>query len=264
MQGITENKRAVLNIDFNCDLAQSWGVYKNNDEEKLLDYVSSVNISAGLHAGEPLSIRKALLKAKEKNLAIGAHIGFPDIQGFGNREMKLEDEELEAIIVYQLGAIKTFAKAYNLEIEHVRPHGAMYKKAIEDFDFSLKIAKAIKKVDKWLIYYGGVCENLDRVESEANIRVAREIVLNMPFDIDGKMILDKTEITNIDFCIQRLEKLLKNSDVKTIDGSYVNVKFDTIHFNSKSNISLELAKRANAIIKPHAVNYNNAIETGWI
>src|SRR5574344_1890286 len=128
MQNVLE-KKEIKNIDFNCDLAQSFGIYKNNAEFELLDYVSSVNISCGFHAGDPMTIKNALLKAKEKKVVIGAHIGFDDIQGFGYREMNLSEDELETLVIYQVGAIMSFAKAYGIEIEHVRPHGAMYRQA---------------------------------------------------------------------------------------------------------------------------------------
>ena len=95
MQEVLE-KKLLKSLDFNCDLAQSFGVYKNEAEFELLDYVSSVNISTGFHAGDPIAIKAALLAAKEKNVVIGAHIGFDDIQGFGSRAMILtEDEEFE-------------------------------------------------------------------------------------------------------------------------------------------------------------------------
>ena len=145
MQNVLE-KKAIKNIDFNCDLAQSFGIYKNSSEARLLDYVSSVNISCGFHAGDPLTIKEALLQAKEKNIVVGAHIGFDDIQGFGYRQMDLDAEELEALVMYQVGALMTFAKAYGMEIEHVRPHGALYRQASEDLEVSRTIAKAIKKM----------------------------------------------------------------------------------------------------------------------
>ena len=155
MQEVIERK-PIKNIDFNCDLAQAYGIYKNIQEYELLDYVSSVNISCGFHAGDPVTIKEAMLKAKEKNVAIGAHIGFNDIQGFGYRPVELKEDELEALVVYQVGAIMSFAKAYGLSIEHVRPHGAMYKMAGEDFTFSTNIAKAIKKCSDWLVYVAPV------------------------------------------------------------------------------------------------------------
>ena len=97
----TFEKRKIENIDFNIDLAQSYGMYKNSNEYSLLDYASSVNISCGFHSGDPMAIREALLKAKEKNVVVGAHIGFHDIQGFGYRQMVLSEDEIEALVVYQ-------------------------------------------------------------------------------------------------------------------------------------------------------------------
>ena len=102
------------NIDYNIDAAQGYGYFKNNIETELLDYVSSVNISCGFHAGDPVAIKDALLKAKEKNLAIGAHIGFNDIQGFGYRPVELKEDELETLVVYQVGAIMSFAKVQRI------------------------------------------------------------------------------------------------------------------------------------------------------
>ena len=162
MQEVLE-KKSIKNIDFNCDLAQAYGIYKNNTELELLDYVSSVNISCGFHAGDPVTIKEALLAAKEKNVVIGAHIGFNDIQGFGYRPVELKEDELEALVVYQIGALMSFAKAYGVTIEHVRPHGAMYKMAEADFTFSCAIAKAIKKCSDWLVYYAPVGDITEKV-----------------------------------------------------------------------------------------------------
>ena len=171
-------------IDFNIDLAQGFGFFKNEKEEELLDYVSSVNISCGFHAGDPLLIREFLLKCKEKNITIGAHIGFNDIQGLGYRPMELSEEETEAIVLYQIGALASFAKSYGMTIDHVRPHGAMYKLASENLNFSITIANAIKKFDKWLVYTGLDNEILDNVAEETNIIVNRELFIDKFYNTD--------------------------------------------------------------------------------
>ena len=264
MQNFVETKRTLQAVDFNCDIAQGWGVFQNSNESKFLDYVSSVNIACGLHTGDPIGIKRAFEELKDRNIAIGAHIGFPDISGFGNRAMNLSEEEIEAIVLYQLGALMSFADVYNVKIEHVRPHGAMYKMAVSSFEFSLSVAKAIKKAGEWLIYVGAAGENLDRVKEEANITVAREVDLMLPYNPDGSAIYDKTEITNIEFCMKRLEKLLKNGDIKAIDSTYVHIPFDTIHFSTISNTSLELIKQAYQYAQPAPVNYNNAYNLGWV
>ena len=166
-------------IDFNIDAAQGYGVYKNDKETELLKYVSSVYISCGFHAGDPLLIREYLLKCKENNLTIGAHIGFNDIAGLGYRPMELSSEEIEAIVLYQVGALASFAKSYNLTIDSVRPHGAMYKLASENFEFSLAIAKAIQKFDKWLNYTCLDNEILEKVSNKSLVLLAfLRILLN--------------------------------------------------------------------------------------
>ena len=122
-------------------MAQEFGVYKNEEAYEIAKFMSSVNISAGFHAGDAIAIKNALNFVKENNLAIGAHIGYQDISGFGRRTMELNEEEIEATVIYQVGAISSFAKTMGLEIEHVRCHGAMNDKLANDRDFALSVAR---------------------------------------------------------------------------------------------------------------------------
>ena len=263
MQNTLERK-TIKNIDFNCDLAQSFGIYKNSSEARLLDYVSSVNISCGFHAGDPLTIKEALLQAKEKNIVVGAHIGFDDIQGFGYRQMELDEDELEALVMYQVGAIMTFAKAYNMEIEHVRPHGAMYRQAMEDLEFSRTIAKAIKKCSQWLVYYGATGENLATVAEEENIQVAHEVHLEKIYDESGNIDFSARDLENTDITIQRLKTLLQNSQVTNNVGGKTIVRADSIHFSNKLTNAKDIIIQAREIIEPLPFNYKNALKSGWV
>ena len=263
MQNTIERK-TIKNIDFNCDLAQSFGIYKNRSEYDLLNYVSSVNISCGFHAGDPMSIKEALICAKEKNVVIGAHIGYDDIQGFGYRQMDMDNEELEALVMYQVGALMTFAKSYNMEIEHVRPHGAMYRKAMEDFETSKTIARAIKKCSKWLVYYGATGENLARVGEEENIQVAHEVHLEKMYDEFGNIVFNAKDLENTDLSLQRLKDLLNNSRVSNNLGEKTIVEADTIHFSNKISNAKELIIQANEIVTPMPYNYKNATKSGWV
>ncbi len=263
MQNTLERK-TIKNIDFNCDLAQSFGIYKNSSEARLLDYVSSVNISCGFHAGDPLTIKEALLQAKEKNIVVGAHIGFDDIQGFGYRQMDLDEDELEALVMYQVGAIMTFAKAYNMEIEHVRPHGAMYRQAMEDLEFSRTIAKAIKKCSQWLVYYGATGENLATIAEEENIQVAHEVHLEKIYDENGNIDFSARDLENTDIAIQRLKTLLQNSQVTNNVGGKTIVRADSIHFSNKLTNAKDIIIQAREIIEPLPFNYKNALKSGWV
>lgn len=251
-------------IDFNIDAAQGFGVFKNNKETELLDYVSSVNISCGFHAGDPLLIREYLLKCKEKNLTIGAHIGFNDLQGLGYRPMELSPEEIESIVIYQIGALASFAKSYNLVIDHVRPHGAMYKIASENYDFSLSIAKAIQKFDKWLNYTCLDNEILENVASETGIVINRELFIDKTYTQDFKLDWESTKYINDDDALNRIRTIMYSSQIKLGNGIFMPTKADTIHFDTKNPNITQLLKRAKEIVTPTPANYNKAETSGWV
>ena len=206
-------------FDFYCDCAQEYGVYKNEQELKTAEFMSSVNIAAGFHAGDPLSIKKAMEFAKEHNVSIGAHIGYQDIQGFGSRKVELTDEEIETTVLYQIGAIASFAQAMGLEIEHVRLHGAMKNELNENIDFAKKVACAVKKFNPWLNLFVNNPETKEILEKETDIKCAYEV----NFEDYGT--------------IRQIREL--------------EVKPDTLHFKD-----LESAKRASEVLKPTPVNYN--------
>jgi len=203
-------------FDFNCDVAQSYGVYKNDVELEIAKYASSINISAGFHAGDPMSIRRALLFAKENNIALGVHIGYSDIQGFGKRHVKLEDEELEALIIYQLSAIIAYAKTFDLEVEQVRFHGALKEFLMINQEALLVAVEAIKKVCPWLNLVVQTYEAKNFVEKNG-LKAAYEV-----------------------------EFLGSIREIRELQN-----KPDTIHFKS-----LEDIKKAFDIIKPTPINYN--------
>ncbi len=260
----TLEKKQIKNIDFNCDLAQSFGVYKNNSEYELLDYVSSVNISCGFHAGDPAIIKEALMQAKEKNIVIGAHIGFDDIQGFGYRETQLSEDEIESLVIYQVGALMSFAKTFGLEIEHVRPHGAMYKQAATDFTFSCAIAKAIKKCSSWLVYYGASGDITQKVGEHVDITVAQEVFPDKTYNSDGTIDFNSKDNSNFDFNIRRIKNLLYSSEIdNNLNGKTI-VQADTIHFTNKYENSIEIIKAAREIITPEPVNYIKVKNSGWV
>ena len=217
-------RKSIKNIDFNIDLAQSFGIYKNNSEFDLLDYASS----------------------------------------FGYRDMDLTDDEIEALVIYQVGALMSFAKTFHMEIEHVRPHGAMYKRCASDFSFACSVAKAIQKCSKWLVYYGASGEITEKTGELINIPTAQEVCLEKMYNVDGTVNSIARDNENTEIEIQRLKQLLATSQVSNVEGGKTVVKADTIHFTNRLSNSLELIKQANEVITPVPVNYKNACLSGWV
>jgi len=212
-------------FDFNCDVAQSYGVYniqENNLEYEIAKYCSTINIASGFHAGDPMSIRKAFLFAAENNIAISAHIGYPDIQGFGKRKIILNDEELASVVTYQIGAIISYAKTFDLEIENVRCHGALKDELNSNEQAAIVIANSIKKITPWLNL---IVQNQNTKEliNSNGLKSALEFEFNSTSSI------------------REIRELEQNAGFK----------IDTIHFKT-----LEDVKRAYDIIKPAPINYN--------
>lgn len=254
-----------LTIDLNCDLAQSFGVYKNDAEFKVVPYCSTINVSCGAHAGDPLSIMEALETIQGQNFALSAHIGYPDLQGFGYREMNLTEKQMQALVIHQLGSLSALAKIYNMDVEYVRPHGAMYKQAAEDINVSIQIANAIKSYNPWLIYVGASGETLEKVAEETGVRVAHEIILDKQYDVEGNMLFNEDDVTDTRYCINQLELVLNRKLVKNNQGGLTKVKCDTIHLGSKNGNSIEIAQRANHILSAKVpVAVGKVESSGWV
>ena len=129
-------------IDLNSDLGESFGAYTLGMDSKLMDYITSANVACGWHAGDPMVMQKTIAAAKEKGVAIGAHPGYPDLMGFGRREMKITPEEAYSYVLYQLGALDAFVRVHGLTLQHIKPHGALYNQACKDEKLATAICKA--------------------------------------------------------------------------------------------------------------------------
>jgi UPF0271 protein len=141
-------------IDLNCDMGESFGAWRMGNDAALMDSVSSVNIACGFHAGDPCVIKKTVETAIKKGVSVGAHPSFPDLQGFGRREMKLSPEEVFDIVLYQISAVKGICESMGIKLHHVKPHGALYNQAAKDKAIAKAIAEAVKSLDDNLILYG--------------------------------------------------------------------------------------------------------------
>ena len=163
-----------MKIDLNCDMGESFGYYTLGNDEALLPLITSANIACGLHAGDPLVMERTVRQALRYKVAIGAHPGFPDLQGFGRRRLELLPEEVEAFILYQVGALSAFSQAAGAELTHVKPHGALYNQAAEDHELARAVARGVARFSQNLILVGLAGSALVEAGAEARLPVANE------------------------------------------------------------------------------------------
>ena len=142
-----------MQIDLNCDMGESFGPWRMGFDEEMMKHISSANVAGGFHAGDPTTMRKTVALAKENGVAVGVHSGYKDLVGFGRRAMNVSPEEIHDELLYQLGALREFARLYDMEVQHVKPHGALYMVAAKDEELSRAIIEAIQRVDPELVLF---------------------------------------------------------------------------------------------------------------
>ncbi|MCR4630592.1 MAG: 5-oxoprolinase subunit PxpA, partial [Treponema sp.] len=207
-----------MKIDLNCDLGESFGNYKIGMDEEVIKYISSANIACGFHASDPLVMAKTVLLAKEQGVSIGAHPGYPDLVGFGRRNMNVSPEDLKAMVQYQIGALNAFCKANGVKMNHVKPHGAMYNMAAKDEKLALAIAAGIAEVDDSLILLGLSGSELLKAANQVGLKCANEVFADRAYEEDGSLVARTKAgavITNEDEVIERVIKMIKEQKVKT-------------------------------------------------
>jgi 5-oxoprolinase (ATP-hydrolysing) subunit A len=189
---LNQNKASgEVKIDLNCDMGESFGRYTLDNDEAIMPFISSANIACGLHAGDPLVMRQTVRLAKQYGVAVGAHPGWPDLQGFGRREMSITPDEAEAFVLYQIGALAAFANAEDMELHHVKPHGALYNQAVNDRNLAKAIAGAVKKFSRDLVLVGLAGSGLIEAGIEAGLRVANEGFPDRNYNSDGTLMSRK-------------------------------------------------------------------------
>jgi UPF0271 protein len=176
-----------MQIDLNCDLGESFGAYQIGDDAAIMPYVTSVNIACGFHAGDASVMQATVRLAKQHGVAIGAHPGWPDLQGFGRREMKISPAEAEALVLYQIGALAGFVRAEGLELRHVKPHGALYNQAARDPALAEAVARAVKRFSVDLLLVGLAGSGLLEAGRAIGLRVAGEAFPDRGYNPDGTL-----------------------------------------------------------------------------
>ena len=243
-----------MKIDINCDMGESFGAYKLGLDEEVIRYITSANIACGYHAGDPLVMEKTISLAKNHGVSIGAHPGFPDLMGFGRRNIDATLTEIKGYVIYQIGALQAFAKAQGLRVEHVKPHGALYLMAVEDEKISEAIVEAIANVDKDLIFValaGSKGEMMTKIGERVGLRVAYEAFPDRAYTPEGTLVSRRQPgavIKDPDEVAQRALMMAKEGKVVAIDGTEIPFRPETLCVHGDTPGAVNLVKKIKQIL----------------
>ena len=218
-------------VDLNSDVGESYGAYKLGLDEEVLKHVSSVNIACGWHAGDPMIMEKTIALAKQNKLGIGAHPGYPDLIGFGRRNMDVTSKEARNYLIYQIGALAAFAHAAETSLQHVKLHGAFYNMVSADAALAREVAKAIYDVDKGLIVLALAGSELVRAAKELGLKVAEEVFADRAYNPDGSLVSRKlagSVIHDKNLAIERVKRMVTEGKITAIDGREIHINADSI------------------------------------
>ncbi|MFH0784679.1 MAG: 5-oxoprolinase subunit PxpA [Pseudomonadota bacterium] len=235
-----------MDIDLNCDMGESFGAYTLGMDDNIIASISSANIACGFHAGDPQVMSRTVKLALDHKVAIGAHPGFPDLLGFGRRNMDCSSQELEADLIYQIGALQAFCTAHGTRLRHVKPHGALYNMAVGNESLVRSIARAIALVDTSLYMVtlaGGNAGRMAAIAREEGITTLYEAFPDRTYTPEGTLVsrrLPGAVIHDAEEAADRAVRMAVEGVVLTIDGTVVPIKVHTlcVHGDNPNGVTL--------------------------
>ena len=235
-----------MNIDLNSDLGESLGVWRMGDDAAMLDIVSSANVACGFHAGDPAGILRTLRQAKERGVAVGAHVAYRDLVGFGRRNMDVDSADLRAVVIYQIGALKGLAAAAGTDVRYVKPHGALYNTIAHDERQARDVIAAIREIDASLVLVALAGSPLLGWAEAQGLRVVAEAFADRAYTPQGTLVSRREPgavLHDADDVAERMLRLAHEGTVTAIDGSVVRIRADSICVHGDSPGAVEMARR---------------------
>ncbi|HEY0443442.1 MAG TPA: 5-oxoprolinase subunit PxpA [Candidatus Limnocylindrales bacterium] len=242
----------AASIDLNADVGESLGAWRIGEDERLIPLVSSVNIACGFHAGDPVVIARTVALAATAGVAIGAHPGYPDLVGFGRRDIDMGADEITASVTYQVGAVAAFARAAGSPLRHVKPHGALYNRAARDGSVARAVAAGVLAAGRDLILVGLAGSALLDAGREAGLAVAAEAFADRAYEPDGNLRSRRfgdSLLADPAAAARQAVRIARDRTVETIDGSTLAVDAATICVHGDEPGAAERAAAVRAAIE---------------
>lgn len=218
-------------MDLNCDIGESFGAWRMGADAQVMPWITSANIACGFHAGDFSTMQQTVALALQHDVAIGAHVSLPDLQGFGRRELRITPAEAHALTLYQIGALDAFARAAGTRLAHVKPHGALYNMAAKDRALADAIARALRDFDPALTLVGLAGSELPKAGAALGLRVAHEAFADRRYEADGSLTPRREAdavIEDVGSAVAQAVQIATKGHVETRRGAAVRVRADTI------------------------------------
>jgi 5-oxoprolinase (ATP-hydrolysing) subunit A len=239
----------MITIDLNCDMGESFGAYTIGADAEVMASISSANVACGYHGGDPAVMRRTVRLARDAGVAVGAHPGFQDLAGFGRREMRLAPQEVEDMVLYQIGALAAIAQSEGVRLQHVKAHGALYNMAAKDRALADAIARAVAAFDRSLMLFGLPGSELTRAGAACGLRVVSEGFADRAYESDGSLTPRSRAgavIHDTEAVVRRAVRMAVDGRVTATDGSELAMHVETIctHGDTPGAQALTRALRA--------------------
>ena len=235
-------------MKLNCDAGESFGSWKMGLDEAILPYVDMANFACGYHAGDPVITDRSIKLALKHNVIIGAHPAYPDLMGFGRRFLACSVDEVEAMVIYQIGALYGFIKANQATLTYVKPHGGLYNDMMKDLRIFKAVATAVSRFDKTLKLMV-----LSMVDTTAHEKIAKELGVELLYEVfadraynDNGLLLPRSQpgavLHDVNAVIKRLELLQTKGLLETISGQKIALRADTLCVHGDNEEAVNLVK----------------------
>jgi UPF0271 protein len=246
----------MYRVDLNSDLGESFGRYTLGMDDKIIPLITSANVACGYHASDPVVMDKTIRLAKDAGIRVGAHPGFPDLMGFGRRNMNVTPAEAKAYTLYQLGALDAFCKAQGVTMQHVKPHGAFYNMAAKDYTLAHAICEGIAAYNKDLIVMALCGGQLLRAAQDLGLRAASEVFADRGYEEDGTLVDRRKEgamITDEDVAIARVVRMIKEGKVTAVTGKDIDIRADSVCVHGDGAKALAFVEKIRAALTQEGI-----------
>lgn len=253
-----------MRIDLNCDMGESFGVYRlGADDDQMLELVTSVNLACGFHAGDPQTLDRTVALAAKHGVAVGAHPGYHDLRGFGRRVIAVSPEEIEADVIYQVGAVAAFATAHGVPLTHVKTHGALYNQAAIDQELSRALASGVARVSRDLIFVGLTTSAAMRSAAEdAKLRFAGEAFADRVYNPDATLQSRRiagSVISDPARAAAQAVEIVTERRVVAHDGTKVAIDAETLCLHGDNPAALDNARAVREALEKSGVEVRSLI-----